>query len=338
MTCLMNYHDNEALELQDPQLLSLVSSQRSQLSSLHSAIFSSTTGLPELKHLNLAPTFEDTLWAVCMVNSRCFSETIDKEIVTLMVPAADFANHSPAPNAEYRYNPVQDAFQLVSLRDIPQGEEVCISYGCIHKSNPEMLRDYGFFVQGNLCDRIAFNSVNGEESTNNTSTTNNSRISNIPLQPSINATRFMSVLGMEGGASRSGGQFELSGTWSSATLLPAQDEQGIANRRKVATLLSLGAGNLRSIPKRSVAEAMVGLEMSEDEVQWERKSVAELEKRCVAQLHAMPTTIQTDEELLKEGSEVLGVRRWAAVAARLESKRKLEAAAQHLRTYAATLA
>ncbi|KAG7668486.1 hypothetical protein Ndes2526B_g03883 [Nannochloris sp. 'desiccata'] len=336
MTCLMNYRDIEAPELQDPQLISLVASQRSQLASLHSAVFSSSTGLPELKELDLAPTFEDTLWAVCMVNSRCFSETIGKEVVTLMVPAADFANHSPAPNAEYRYNIEQDAFQLVSLKQIPQGQEVCISYGCIHKSNPEMLRDYGFFIQGNLCDRIPFSSrppPDEEESRNRY------QISKSPPQPSLNATRFMAEMGIEGGVKPGprNSQFELSGDWSSAALLPAEGDQGIANRRKVVTLLSLGAGHLRGIPKGSVAEAMAVLEMSEEEVQWERKAVAELERRCLEQLNSMPTSIQTDEELLIQGVEKLGLRRWAAVGARLESKRKLEAAAQHLRTYLGTL-
>jgi hypothetical protein len=340
----MNYCDDEVSELQDPQLISLVASQRSQLASLHTALFSPATGLPELKELDLAPTFNDTLWAVCMVNSRCFSETVGKEIVTFMVPAADFVNHSLSPNAEYRYNTEQDAFQLVSLRNIPQGQEVCISYGCIHKSNPEMLRDYGFFTQGNLCDRINLSFPltrtslpDGKESASMNIDRKNSRL---PPQPSVNATRFMSVMGMEGGVKpgrRS--QFELSGGWSSAVLLAQGGEQGIADRRKVVTLLSLGAGHLRGIPKGSVAEAVAVLEMSEEEVQWERKATAELQRRCLEQLHAMPTSIQTDEELLnQQGIEKLGLRRWAAVGARLESKRKLEAAAQHLRTYASTLA
>jgi len=349
MTCLLNYRDDEAPELQDPQLISLVASQRSQLASLHSAVFSPATGLPELKELDLAPTFNDTLWAVCMINSRCFSETIGKEIVTLMVPAVDFANHSHAPNAEYRYSTEQDAFQLVSLRDIPQGEEVCISYGCIHKSNPEMLRDYGFFIQGNLCDRIDFSTMtpplpppkeeesrSTKESTSSTTFTKSSR----PFpQPSVNATRFMSVMGIEGGVKPGrNSQFELSGDWSSAALLPKDGEQGIADRRKVVTLLSLGAGHLRGIPQGSVAEAMAVLKMSEEEVQWERKSAAELERRCCEQLKSMPTSTETDEELLIQGIGKLGLRRWAAIGARLESKRKLEAAAQHLRIYAGTLA
>jgi hypothetical protein len=106
----------------------------------------------------------------------------------------------------------------------------------------------------------------------------------------------------------------------------------------VVTLLSLGAGHLRSIPKGSVAEAMAVLQMSEEEVQFERKAVAELERRCLEQLNAMPTTIETDEELLVgQGCEGLGLRRWAAVAARLESKRKLKAAVEHFKTYAETL-
>lgn len=37
-------------------------------------LFSSAGG--ELRALQLADRLEDTLWAACMVNSRCFSETV----------------------------------------------------------------------------------------------------------------------------------------------------------------------------------------------------------------------------------------------------------------------
>ena len=37
-------------------------------------LFSSAGG--ELRALKLSPQLEDTLWAACMVNSRCFSETV----------------------------------------------------------------------------------------------------------------------------------------------------------------------------------------------------------------------------------------------------------------------
>lgn len=37
-------------------------------------LFSSSTG--ELRALQLAPTLDDTVWAACMVNSRCFSDTV----------------------------------------------------------------------------------------------------------------------------------------------------------------------------------------------------------------------------------------------------------------------
>ncbi len=41
-------------------------------------LFSSTSG--ELRALQLADSLEDTLWAACMVNSRCFSETVSWQL------------------------------------------------------------------------------------------------------------------------------------------------------------------------------------------------------------------------------------------------------------------
>lgn len=41
-------------------------------------------------------------------------------------------------------------------QDIAAGEEVCISYGCQHKSNEELMRDYGFVMPANPNDRIPF--------------------------------------------------------------------------------------------------------------------------------------------------------------------------------------
>jgi len=40
-------------------------------------LFSSTSG--ELKALKLADSVDDTVWAACMVNSRCFSENVSGE-------------------------------------------------------------------------------------------------------------------------------------------------------------------------------------------------------------------------------------------------------------------
>lgn len=41
-------------------------------------------------------------------------------------------------------------------QDIPAGAEACISYGCTHKDNEGMMRDYGFVIPGNVNDRVPF--------------------------------------------------------------------------------------------------------------------------------------------------------------------------------------
>ena len=38
------------------------------------------------------------------------------EVVSMVVPCADMANHLNDPNAAYVYNPRTDCFELVSLR------------------------------------------------------------------------------------------------------------------------------------------------------------------------------------------------------------------------------
>jgi predicted nicotinamide N-methyase len=48
--------------------------ERTAIQGLHDTVFSSSTG--ELAALDLAPDFQHTLWAACMVNSRCFSDNV----------------------------------------------------------------------------------------------------------------------------------------------------------------------------------------------------------------------------------------------------------------------
>lgn len=81
---------------------------------MHASLFSSSTG--ELKALNLAPDVSDTLWAASLVNSRCFSDAAGRELLSLMVPLADMANHSNEPNAGYRLDPGTGTFSVTSTK------------------------------------------------------------------------------------------------------------------------------------------------------------------------------------------------------------------------------
>lgn len=88
--------------------------EREGIQGLHDSLFSSSTG--ELRALDLAPSFSDTLWAACMVNSRCFSDAAGRELLSLMVPLADMANHSTQPNAAYRLHPSTQTFTVTSTK------------------------------------------------------------------------------------------------------------------------------------------------------------------------------------------------------------------------------
>jgi hypothetical protein len=88
--------------------------ERSSIKAVHDSLFSSTTG--ELRALALAPDFNDTLWAACTVNSRCFSDAAGRELLSLMVPLADMANHSNEPNAGFKLNPGTQTFSIISTK------------------------------------------------------------------------------------------------------------------------------------------------------------------------------------------------------------------------------
>jgi hypothetical protein len=57
--------------------------ERTAIQGLHDSVFSSSTG--ELAALDLAPNFQHTLWAACMVNSRCFSDNVGPQHITTSV-------------------------------------------------------------------------------------------------------------------------------------------------------------------------------------------------------------------------------------------------------------
>lgn len=66
---------------------------------LHNTYLSSATG--RLSHLSLSSTLSLSLWANALVRSRTFSEDVNGECVTLMVPFADLANHSFHNNSTF---------------------------------------------------------------------------------------------------------------------------------------------------------------------------------------------------------------------------------------------
>jgi hypothetical protein len=79
------------LAVQSASLASMAAKEREDILGVHARVFCGQGG--ELRTLALAPRPEDTLWAACMVNSRCFSETVS---ALCMLRSAFLCHGAPA--------------------------------------------------------------------------------------------------------------------------------------------------------------------------------------------------------------------------------------------------
>ncbi|GLI69471.1 hypothetical protein VaNZ11_014089, partial [Volvox africanus] len=199
VTCLLNYGPHEARELQFKELVEEARSQHKWALTVHQSYFGMEG---ELRRLRLAASLEDTLWAMSMVRTRTFSEDVNGEGLTLMVPYADMANHSFQHNATFCMARDNKRFELRLLFSLVTGEEATICYG-EGKPNFEVMRDYGFIVPGNPNDRIT--------------------LSNQDTLPPLNGASLLEALGLKGDW-RNGGKLtrvlpEASSEGKSANLL-----------------------------------------------------------------------------------------------------------------------
>ena len=157
-------------------------------------------------------------------------------------------------------------------------------------------------------------------------------------RPSLSAPRLLAVLGLGGAAAASrGGGMDLTAAAQGAM---SDSEEAAAQRRLLASVLSLQPF-LRDTRAPADAAAAAPMEPLEGpQLESERQSVAALLAQCDELLARAPTTLQHDEALLsgQQGdAAALAPRHAAAVAARLESKRLVAAAADALQRYADTL-
>ena len=160
---LLSYrHDEEIETLQLPSLIQEAKEQREWIEHICQSVFSSGRAkgaMGELASLKLLPDDPDEALGQCfhaasLVRTRTFSEEMNGEPITLMVPFADLANHSFNTNARFCISPTDKSrFELRSIIGIDQNEEATISYG-EEKTSAELFRDYGFICPGNPNDRI----------------------------------------------------------------------------------------------------------------------------------------------------------------------------------------
>lgn len=151
VACLLNYGPQDAKELQFKSMVDEAKTQHEWAMSVHRRVFDPKAG--ELRSLKLAQQPADTLWAMSMVRTRTFSEAVNGENITLMVPYADLANHAFVHNATFCMARDNKRFELRLLTGLAAGAEATICYG-ESKPNAEVMRDYGFVVPGNPNDRI----------------------------------------------------------------------------------------------------------------------------------------------------------------------------------------
>ena len=148
-------------------------------------------------------------------------------------------------------------------------------------------------------------------------------------RPSLSGPRLLAAVGL--------GQYAADLT-PAATAAMGDGEAAAAQRRLIASIMSLQPF-LRELGRAAAGTAGAAGELpplAEGDMARERQSVAALQAQCQALLGRMPTSAAEDEALLS-GRQQLGVRRQAAVAARLESKRLILAAADALQRFADTL-
>ena len=138
-----------------PELASIAASDAAALETMHTRLFDAGTGA--LGALALAPTPAATRTAAALLNSRCFADSVGGAPLSLAVPLVDLANHeADAPTAQFALDGGGTAFGLRATRPLAAGEEVTISYtGTSPKSNPAMMKDYGFVLGGNGADAVA---------------------------------------------------------------------------------------------------------------------------------------------------------------------------------------
>jgi hypothetical protein len=103
-----------------------------------------------------APAEPELRWALSVVKTRAFAVREERES-TLLIPAADFLNHHPVPNA--RQN-MLDPTHFVATKNISASEEIYLEYA--KASNLEFLIRYGFEVEGNSYGGRQFE-ITGEE-------------------------------------------------------------------------------------------------------------------------------------------------------------------------------
>lgn len=87
---------------------------------------------------------------MCVATSRKTKMKEEDSIIRSVIPFFDFFNYNSEAQATWNYDETTSTFKVISLTDIPKGNEIFISYFLDEeKCNFEFLEDYGF-IEKNL--------------------------------------------------------------------------------------------------------------------------------------------------------------------------------------------
>ncbi|GLC52280.1 hypothetical protein PLESTB_000604500 [Pleodorina starrii] len=291
VTCLLNYAPDDARELQFKELVEEARTQHSWGLSVHRDYFDGERG--ELRQLGLATRAADTLWAMSMVRTRTFSEDVNGEALTLMVPYADMANHSFTFNATFCMARDNKRFELRLLYPLSPGEEATICYG-ESKPNFEVMRDYGFVVPSNPNDRVT-------------------GLPNQDTLPPLNGASLLEALGLKGDWREGAAKLLPKAAPMDAAPGDPASQLALARKRNVILSMKLSDG----FPASSGGGGLFGgwpgakswtaagrpppqsLRGGAAAVTAERASVAAVRQSYQAALDELPTSIEEDEAILQ---------------------------------------
>lgn len=221
-------------------------------------------------------------------------------------------------------------------QDLRPGQEVTLRYSPVPLSNRDLLRGYGFTLQGNPHDRVSL-ALPAAGSSSSTMCSGGGGCSGSgdggpAAGPSLSAPHLLAALGLPPALLDPGGGLDLEAA------CPSSNSSSTAAERRLLAAVGSLQPFLRAAPSGSGSSTPAHL--PEQERQHERAAAEALAAQCWAQLRALPTSLGQDEMLLGSGggqAPPLSPRVRAAVAYRAERKRLLRAMAAALRRYCAWL-
>lgn len=97
-------------------------------------------------------TWEDFLWARCIIATRAFHVRDAQRSLRMLVPMADMLDHGSDPSCRWSHAPDTGAFHVAALRPLEAGDELTVSYG--DRCACRLFGPYGFVPGAGAADCV----------------------------------------------------------------------------------------------------------------------------------------------------------------------------------------